>query len=84
MAEMEALERCCNYQSQCYPIAALYQVVIAAIEPGSPASDDADVIVGLALATVNGAALLSGGARMLKKAWRALLAEPCISLECVL
>ena len=55
--------------------------MIAAIEPGSPASDNADVIVGLAVATVNGAALPSGGARVLKKAWRALLALPRISVE---
>ena len=57
--------------------------MIATIEPGSPASDDSDVIVGLAIASVNGAALPPGGAHVLKKAWRALLAEPRIALELV-
>jgi hypothetical protein len=56
-------------------------VVIGTIEPGSPAFDDDDVVVGLALASVNGALLPPGGAHTLKKAWRALLSEAHITLE---
>ena len=56
-------------------------MVISAIEPGSPASDNSDVVVGLALASVNGAALPEGGAHILKRAWQALLLEPRILLE---
>lgn len=56
-------------------------VVIAAIEPGSPASDNPDVVVGLAIASVNGSALPPGGAHMFKKAWRAVQGEPQLSVE---
>lgn len=59
------------------------QVVISAVEPGSPASDNADIVVGLRLASVNGAALPDGGSHVLKKAWRGLLREPRITLEYV-
>ncbi len=58
--------------------------MISAIEPGSPASDNADVVIGLALESVNGAVLPEGGAYTLKKAWRALLMEPKILLEFVI
>lgn len=57
-------------------------VVIATIEPGSPASDNVDVVVGLAIASVNGSAIPMGGANMLRKAWRSLLAERHIAMEC--
>jgi len=58
------------------------QVVISMIEPGSPASDNGDIVVGLAIASVNGSALPPGGANMLRKVWRTLLAESHIALEC--
>lgn len=57
--------------------------MISAVEPGSPASDNADIVVGLCLASVNGAILPDGGSHALKKAWRALLKEPRIALEYV-
>jgi len=56
-------------------------VVISMIEPGSPASDNGDIVVGLAIASVNGSALPPGGANMLRKVWRTLLAESHIALE---
>ena len=55
--------------------------MIGTIEPGSPAFDDDDVVVGLALASVNGALLPPGGAHTLRKAWRALLPEAHITLD---
>ena len=55
--------------------------MIAAIEPGSPASDNPDVVVGLAIASVNGSALPPGGAHVFKKAWRAVLGEPRLAVE---
>ena len=62
----------------------LLQIIVTAIEPGSPAAENEDIVVGLALASVNGAALPDGGVQMLKKAWRALLvSRQQIALECV-
>lgn len=56
-------------------------VVVASIEPGSPADENSDILIGLALASVNGAQLPEGGAQMLRKVWRGLCEQRQITLE---
>mmetsp|Transcript_34473 Transcript_34473/g.106553 ORF Transcript_34473/g.106553 Transcript_34473/m.106553 type:complete len:137 (+) Transcript_34473:184-594(+) len=74
----DATERC---RSKSTSVLAETQVVISVIEPGSPAAENADILVGLALASVNGATLPEGGAQILKKVWRGLLKQRQIILE---
>ena len=59
----------------------LIKVVVASIEPGSPADENSDILIGLALASVNGAQLPEGGAQMLRKVWRGICEQRQITLE---